>query len=362
MLSFATRTWDGWDYIPHAWPVWIEADDGVLLVGEPADPAAVDANGDGLTPGRPIAVARVAITAPGEAWLEGIRVDPRVRGMNVATDLQVAELHVAAKLGANVVRYATGQHNEGSHRLGARHGFSVLASFRTWLWRENGDDDEAEGEDDDASAFDADARAEATEKRRRLLADLASAGLVASPDSTAGLWGRLAEDDTFQLGRGLYEYRSWALQVLTPERFTHHVAQGEVVISRQHGGDDRWALAIIPMEALPAEDVSLHLGLLVGDGQAATALAAHVRGLAGESIRFRLPESDPPGVATTSDSLHAAGFRPREWLLDILGRPLDASHPPPHPDAQSVLVDADAEAGQSTTTSTRIGTARSTAS
>jgi GNAT superfamily N-acetyltransferase len=362
VLSFATRTWDGWDYIPHAWPVWIDADDGVLLVGEPADPAAVDANGDGLMPGRPIAVARVARTAPGEAWLEGIRVDPRVRGMNVATDLQVAELHVAAKLGANVVRYATGQHNEGSHRLGARHGFDVLASFRTWWWSESGDEGDAEDEEDDASAFDADARAQATEKRRRLLQGLASTGLVATPDSTAGLWSRLVDDDTFQRGRGLYEYRAWALQALTSERFTEHVARGEVVTSRELGGDHRWALAIIPIQALPAEDVSLHVGLLVGDGQAAIALASQVRGMAGESIRFRLPEGDAPMSATTFEGLGAAGFQSREWLLDILGRPLDASHPPPSPDAESVLIDADGEAGQSTTTSTRIGTARSTAS
>lgn len=346
MLSFATRTWDGWDYIPHAWPVWIDADDGVLLVGEPADPAAVDANGDGLTPGRPIAIARVAMTAPTEAWLEGIRVDPRVRGMDVATDLQVAELQVAAGLGADIVRYATGQGNEGSHRLGARHGFVLLASFRTWWWSESGDDDETEDEEDDASAFDPDARAEATRKRRRLLAELASAGLVASPDSTAGLWARLAKEDTFQRGRGLYEHRAWALQALTPEQFAQHVAQDEVVISRQQDGDDRWALAIIPMEALPAEDVSLHLGLLVGDGQAATALASRVRELAGESIRFRLPETDAPGVATTADGLHAAGFRPREWLLDVLGRPLDASYPAPPLDAQSVLLEEDAVVGR----------------
>ena len=46
----------------------------------------------------------MAMPALGEAWLEGIRVDPRVRGMNVATDLQVAELHWAVANGAHVVR------------------------------------------------------------------------------------------------------------------------------------------------------------------------------------------------------------------------------------------------------------------
>ena len=55
-----------------------------------------------------VAVVRVTMSAKGQAWLEGIRVDPRVRGIDVATDLQVAELRWAAAQGAQVVRYATG--------------------------------------------------------------------------------------------------------------------------------------------------------------------------------------------------------------------------------------------------------------
>ena len=39
VLAFATQTWDGWDYIPHAWPVWLAANDGVLLVATVGAPA-----------------------------------------------------------------------------------------------------------------------------------------------------------------------------------------------------------------------------------------------------------------------------------------------------------------------------------
>jgi hypothetical protein len=88
VLSFATNTWDGWDYIPHAWPVWLAARDGVVLVAcRPEDDV-------------PVAITRVAMVSPTEGWWEGIRVDPAVRGMEVAADLQVAELHWSTALGA----------------------------------------------------------------------------------------------------------------------------------------------------------------------------------------------------------------------------------------------------------------------
>ena len=80
-----------------------EETDGVMLVGTVGDPAhdgpPSDAHGAALDVGQVIAIVRVAMPAPGEAWLEGIRVDPRVRGMDVATDLQVAELDVGSRAG-----------------------------------------------------------------------------------------------------------------------------------------------------------------------------------------------------------------------------------------------------------------------
>src|SRR5215208_4010782 len=78
VLAFATRTWDGWDYIPHAWPVWLEASDGVLLVASAGSAAngglSVDADGEPLADGQPIAISRVALLSPTEGWVEGIRV------------------------------------------------------------------------------------------------------------------------------------------------------------------------------------------------------------------------------------------------------------------------------------------------
>src|SRR5262245_8380842 len=108
VLAFASDSFNGWDYIPNAWPFWLTAPDGAVLVGCVGEPGGVDAEGTPLEIGQPVAVTRVVMAADDEAWMEGIRVDPRVRGMEVAADLQIAELHWVAAQEASVVRYATG--------------------------------------------------------------------------------------------------------------------------------------------------------------------------------------------------------------------------------------------------------------
>lgn len=331
MLSFASRTWDGWDYVPHALDHWLEGSDGVLLVATVGPPASggqpLDHDGLPLEVGQVVAVARVALLSPTEAWLEGIRVDPRVRGMDVATELQVAELRMAKERGAAVVRYATGERNEASHRLGSRHGFELLTSLRTWSWREPGTADDS-ARHDEPTGYDADARAAASARRRRLLAALAETGHAARADEADRWWQWLSAAPTFLAQRRLYELRSWSVQELTESGFRAHLDRGEVIVARAAETTAR-ALTILPAEALPAEEVTLHLALLVGEGAAVVRLVADVQRLAAGPIRFRLPVSAGTVDGPDEEALVAAGFVGREWLLDILGRPLDPAHPTP---------------------------------
>ena len=78
----------------------------------------------------PSRVTRLAVLSDEEGWLEGIRVDPAVRGRGVATNLQIAELAWAQAHDLRVLRYMTGQGNEGSLKLGAHHGFAVIGDRR----------------------------------------------------------------------------------------------------------------------------------------------------------------------------------------------------------------------------------------
>ena len=345
VLAFATRTWDGWDYMPHAFDAWVDADDGVMLVGtvgEAEGESPADREGQRLTSGAVVAVSRVARLSDDEAWVEGIRVDPRVRGLDVATDLQVAELHVAAPL-ATVVRYATGERNEASHRLGARHDFALLCSFRSYRWSATGEEEQRHGPDE-PSGFDPEARSAATVERQTLLAALASGGLVAPVDEAAQWWDSLARDATFLAGERLYEYRNWALQELTDGRFLGHVQRGEVVVIGEPpgtaAGATHWALAILPAESLPSEDASLHLALVCGEADGALRLVTEIARSGADSLRFRLPEESPLASSPAANAaFSAAGFAPREWKLHILARPLDAANPPPPVDPAALVIE-----------------------
>jgi hypothetical protein len=335
VLAFATNTWNGHDYIPNAWPVWLEADDGAFLVATVGRPGGIDVDGLALEIGAPIAITRIAMVTDGEAWLEGIRVHPRVRGMGVASDLQVAELHWVAAQGARVVRYATSWRNEASHRLGARDRIQTIARLRSWWWSATGT---AEDDDEEQSAFDRTVRAQATALRQRTLNCAAEAGLVASAarEDIADLWRRLNSDPTFQVGLRLYEVRPWAFGELTHGLFASHVETGEVLVE---GGDDSWALAILVGEQLPSEDSALRFSLLVGDGRAAAALADRVRTAIGERIKFRTP-TDAPMVRGHEHEFAAAGFvSPADWEMHLLGRRMDAGEPIPAVNPQRLILE-----------------------
>jgi GNAT superfamily N-acetyltransferase len=339
VLGFATRTWHDWDYIPNAWPVWLDAPDGAFLVGtvgEPSDGVAaglVDAEGNALSVGEVVAITRVAMLSKTEAWLEGIRVDPRVRGMGVAADLQIAELHWVAAQNAEMLRYATGAANEASHRLGARNGIVVIARFRAWWWSATGS---AEDDDDEPSAFDRDVREEATARRQAALEQLAAAGLTVGAAGANQLWRMIENDPTFAAAQRLYEPRSWALQELTVELLHRHALRGEVIAY----GDN--AAAILVSEQLPSEDSALRLALLVGDGSAAAELITRMHAAIGQPFKFRVPV-DAPMINGHDALFKAAGFVTPEWELHLLAREMDSDHPLPAADpGRVVLADAPA--------------------
>jgi len=320
VLSFASRTWDDSDYIPQVWDRWLAAADGVLLVATAGGQDAIGADGAPLQADQAIAVARLAMLSADETWLEGIRVDPRVRGMNVATDFQVAELRWAAAHGVRVVRYATSQDNEGSHRLGGRHGFSLLGE---WRWYGVDDEDEAIPPPSDDSSTSG------------------SPATLAETDADSW-WPRVAADESLRRGHGLYERRAWALQELTEERFRGHVSRRQVTVwpDADAGMPGGWALAIDRDEGWGDEDptVPASPALLIGAGLAALELIRSMSGGRPGVPRVRLPDVDPPILDTAAVSAWtAAGWKPRDRTLHILTRPLDTAHPLPQPEDAALL-------------------------
>jgi hypothetical protein len=260
-----------------------------------------------------------------EAWLEGIRVDPKLRGLEVASDLQVAELQWAATQGANVIRYATSARNEGSHRLGARHGIELLFGLRNYWWSPDPEDDP-----DDPSAFDAEVREAATALRGRVLDALAAEGHIANAAVASTLWDTVSGDAGFNAAQRLYEPRPWALGELTAERFARHIERDEVIANGS-------SVAILTREQFAGEDSSLRLALLIGEPASVIALVERLRAVANRTMRFRVPEAAPL-AQELHDRLTAAGYRSPDFRLHVLGRPIDDEHPIPDVDPARVVM------------------------
>jgi len=331
VMAFATQTWGGWDYMPHAFPRWLDASDGVMLVGVVGQHGLLDADGRRLEQGQVVAIVRVAMPATGEAWLEGIRVDPKVRGMDVATDLQVAEFAWAVANGAHVIRYATSARNEGSHRLGARGGFERIVVFRGTSWRPPGTTDDDQG----PSGFLPEVQAAAQQRRDALLDEMKVGGNIATDVDADRLWALIYADATFNQAARLYEPRPWALEELTERKFRDHVSGGEVVTVSAASGE---AAAVLVRLVPPAEEATPRLAVLAGAPQAAFELLERVREAAGEPVRIRYPDGAPL-VEEVRDLYQAAGYDFSDWALYIFGRPIDEAHPAPVMDPAALILE-----------------------
>ncbi|MBA2557064.1 MAG: hypothetical protein H0V12_06950 [Chloroflexi bacterium] len=340
MLAFATRTWDGWDYIPGAWDDWLALPDGVLLVATarhgPSGERPIDADGRPLAADVAIAMTHLLRLSDTEMWLEGIRVDPRVRGMSVASDLQVAELAWTRAHGCAVIRYVTGEQNEGSHRLGARHG---LRHTRTWRRYERPTPEGAAvhhwGHGDEAEQ-------KLRALRARLLRELAEEKLVLPPDApdelVTAIWRRVTEDPLFAANGELYESVGWAWQKLTEERFRRHVARGEVLVLDDGvaGAGGGWGLLLLSgTESF--NDGAITPALALGDGRPMLHLVARLEGASDSRVRLRFPDPLPPQSPDRSAALVQAGFEPGEHTLHLLERALDPSEPLPEPHRPGML-------------------------
>lgn len=120
VLAFCARIWGGYDYLPKVWDEWLADPQGLFLTA--------------LLDGRPVAVARACFPSPDEAWLEGMRVDPRHRGAGIAREVTTALVEAVEKRGARAVRLLTMSDNLPIHRIGERLGFRLVLRLRH-RWR-----------------------------------------------------------------------------------------------------------------------------------------------------------------------------------------------------------------------------------
>ena len=115
VFAFCARH-DGDDYVLRVWDEWLADRQGSLLVA--------------TWEGTPVGLARTVFPVPGEAWLEGMRVDPGHREKGIATAIFEAQVEEAAGRGVHVARLMTAWDNLPVHRMCARLGFRRVLRLR----------------------------------------------------------------------------------------------------------------------------------------------------------------------------------------------------------------------------------------
>jgi ribosomal protein S18 acetylase RimI-like enzyme len=110
-----TKTWDWGDYIAEVWDEWLADEQGHMAVGE--------------LDGQIVALGRVRLLAKGQAWLEGMRVDPGYRRQGIAWRFFLHKLAHARAHGARIVRLGTSGQNRPVHSMMERAGMQRVGRY-----------------------------------------------------------------------------------------------------------------------------------------------------------------------------------------------------------------------------------------
>lgn len=85
MLELTKTIWEGEDYVPQVWDDWLADPHGQLSVAEIG--------------GRVVGLGKLTRLAPGEWWLEGLRVDPQWQGRGIGRALHEYHVGLWRKMG-----------------------------------------------------------------------------------------------------------------------------------------------------------------------------------------------------------------------------------------------------------------------
>ena len=114
VLAISRKIWEGHDYVQQFFDRWIL--DGGMLVGE--------------IRGRVIGFGKMTELAPGELWLEGLRVDPGKGGRGLGRELSHRILYAALARRPRSLRLATADINHASLAIIRRTAFRHVLTYK----------------------------------------------------------------------------------------------------------------------------------------------------------------------------------------------------------------------------------------
>jgi GNAT superfamily N-acetyltransferase len=113
--ALAAQIWDGEDYLADCFDDWTQDREGQFTLAFVGEALA--------------ACNKLTCTGPSEWWLEGLRVDPRFRGMGLARRLHDYAVALAGKKGGGRIRLATACDNPAVPRIALKTGFMRQNSY-----------------------------------------------------------------------------------------------------------------------------------------------------------------------------------------------------------------------------------------
>jgi GNAT superfamily N-acetyltransferase len=249
--------WGGHDYMPLVWDRWLAEKKGALLT------VTVD--------GRAVGTSKVSLLAPGEVWLEGLRLHPDYHGQGLSKRIHRATFREAEKLDPRTVRYSTWIGNEASRRIAEKNGFWQIA--RTgWMWGKVG-------------------RRSPVRGRRAAAGDL---------DTVVRF---VRQSSCYEATNGVAGV-GWTFPELTRRRIKHLLSLGRVIVFPRRG-----AFRAVAMFDIGKIDDDVCLGFIDGPDDDVTLLAKDLLRIAAETGRKEASAMVPMG--RIADLVHAAGFD--EW-------------------------------------------------
>jgi GNAT superfamily N-acetyltransferase len=281
VFALSARTWTNGDYIPLVWDDWLADAEGALIAG-------ID-EGD-----QAIAIVKLVLAAPGEGWLEGVRVAPerRERGLGRALLGHVAEYAWAT--GLRTLRFVTYAGNAPMHRVAAACGFAVRGEYRPF-------------------------RADAAPAR---VAEGGTAARLARPDDLPALW---AAAEAAYAGTEAIRWRGWTGAPLTRDWLAAAVAAGQVLVA----ADARSFVVLSPPD--PASRAANYgrppeaeVALLAAAPAACPALLAVARAWAGASGSEQVFGLLPPAATAAAEADGWVSRFEHPFLLYRRDRPADA--------------------------------------
>jgi len=270
VAAICAQCWDREDYVPLVWDEWLADPHGRLVVAERAGEVA--------------GFGKLTLLAPGEWWLEGLRVDPAHRRQGLAGRLQAFLIEEARRSGGGMLRYATPSYNEPVHRMAAGQGGRCVAVYQVY---------QAETlPSGDGSPL-----------RRLSETDLEAA------------WGLIESSPRYRAGVGLYEV-TWIWQPLTLDRLAHHLAEGDV-----WGLYDDGALAGLVLLSRSRSGRMLLVGCVDGVDEALAPLLLGVRGWTREvdhpdGVQLKWVH-EPALAAAVEQAGFERGYEHDIWIFEL---------------------------------------------